>query len=214
MRGRTRIIGIAALLLAVVAAITGWSIYSFEHAPILTDGELHDVQTAMKGELGKAVFADARAVGSGTEDRGLNALFASPAEPQGEGLIAAYKRDPQTFKRYAQLLDTAINAMKIADAVRHDRSRYQLPISSLAMPLKRSEVLDAWGHIYCVSSLKTAVVVVSGGPDAATFSCPQQKTRAREISSAVRSVFQASNGEVVVVSRQADGQGTPGTQSR
>lgn len=82
-----------------------------------------------------------------------------------------------------------------------------LPIPSSAMRLQRSEALDAWGHTYCISELKTAIVV-SGGPEAASF-CSQQKTPAHEIASAARSIFQASSGEVVVVLKNGEVEGTP-----
>lgn len=204
MRRTARIIGITALLvLAAVAALIGCSIYSFEHSSVLTAEELQNIQTALKGEMGEALFSGGLPTGQRAEGTGLNALLPSPEESHSEGLIASYQHAPQTFKRYAQLFDTAINAEKIADEVQHDRTMYQLPISSSAVRLQPGELVDAWGHTYCVSALKATVIVVSGGPDAPSFSCLQQKTRAPEISSTLRNIFQASNGEVVVVSRQS-----------
>jgi len=42
------------------------------------------------------------------EGKGLDALFAAQKQPpQGEGLIAAYQRNPEKFRHYAQLFDAA-----------------------------------------------------------------------------------------------------------
>jgi hypothetical protein len=48
----------------------------------------------------------------------LDALFASaPTGNKGQGLIEAYQKDPQKFRRYADMLDTAMNAKQVGDAV-------------------------------------------------------------------------------------------------
>jgi hypothetical protein len=204
MKSKTRIIGISALgLLTVVIAILGWGVYSFEHMRIsFTAAQLQDMQTALKGEVGKAIFQGVRPAGHATEGTGLSALLAPPKEPQGEGLIAAYQHDRETFRRYARLFDTAAHAERLANAVQHDRTAYKLPISSSAVRIERAETTDAWGHTYCISASKTSIAVVSGGPEVGSFSCSNQKTPAQEIASATRNIFQSSTGEVVVVLKQ------------
>jgi hypothetical protein len=77
------------------------------------------------------------------------------------------------FKRYAELFDTASNAKAVGKAVKAHQPAYRLPMSSAELPLQTSEKLDAWGHPYCVSALKTSIVVLSGGPYTVSFSCPK-----------------------------------------
>lgn len=190
-------------LLTVVVAILGWGVYTFQHMRTsFTAAQLRNMQTALKGEVGQAIFQGVRPAGQATEGAGLSALLAPQKEPQGEGLIAAYQHDPERFRRYAQLFDTAANAERIAKAVQHDRTAYRLRISSSAVRIERAETTDAWGHAYCISASQTSIAVVSGGPEGGSFSCSNQKTSAQEIASATRNIFQSSTGEVVVVLKQ------------
>ena len=94
--------------------------------------------------------------------------------------------------------------MHIANAVQVDQSAYVLPMSSSDLPLQSSEKLDSWSHPYCVSSFKNALVVVSGGPQASTFSCAVQHLTKQQLANATRKVFQTAQGEVVLVLKPAD----------
>src|SRR5436190_15794350 len=112
-------IGTTVLLVAIV--IAGSAVYSwrsFARRPILTNAQVADIETALKGTAGEVMFGE-------WNPKGLDALFAAQKKvPQGEGLIAAYQRNPERFRHYAQLFDTAATAMRIADAVQANQSAY------------------------------------------------------------------------------------------
>jgi hypothetical protein len=120
--------GLAALLIGFVL----FYYYNFTHNfPIaISDQQASDIETALKGSLGEAIFSGQRAqvVADSTIEgkRGLDALLAhAPSDNKGQGLIEAYQKDPQKFKRYAQMLDTAMNAKQVGDAIlREKRSTF------------------------------------------------------------------------------------------
>jgi hypothetical protein len=48
----------------------------------------------------------------------LDALLApAPGGGKAEGLIEAYQENPQKFKRYAEMLDAAMNAKKVGEVL-------------------------------------------------------------------------------------------------
>jgi hypothetical protein len=198
-RGRRLLIS-AGVIVVVASAVSGWFFYAARPVISLSAVQGNDMLTASKGALGEAIFSPAKPEAVRVvEGEGLSVLLAQSKESQGEGLIAAYKKDPERYKRYAQLLDTALNAQRLGEALRTGRGAYALPVASSALPFSPSEKLDSWGHPYCISRFKTGTAVVSGGPDATSFSCAQQRIREDEIASANRTIFQTASGEVVVV---------------
>ena len=196
------------LVAAVIMGLVVYSFRSFARTPIFSKAQMEDIETAMKGTAGAVMFGGVTATNvqtSETKGKGLDALFAAQTKaPQGEGLITAYQRNPEWFRHYAQLFDTAATAMHVADAVHADQSAYVLPMSSSDLPLQSSEKLDSWSHPYCVNSFKNALVVVSGGPTASTFSCGAQRLTKQQVANATRKVFQTAQGEVVLVLKPTD----------
>lgn len=135
-----------------------------------------------------------------SESMGLDALLASHKEAlQSEGLITAYQRDPERFRRFAALFDTVATAKHVGEVIQARQTALRFPFSSAELPLKDSEKLDPWNHPYCIHSSEGALFVVSGGPKASSFSCATQRVKDRQIASAIRKVFQTAEGEVVVV---------------
>jgi|GraSoiStandDraft_5_1057265.scaffolds.fasta_scaffold146829_1 hypothetical protein len=194
------------LVAAVIMGLVVYSLHSFARTPIVTKLQMDDIETAVKGVAGELMFGEVNPTSVQTlEGKGLDALFAAQKQPpQGAGLIADYQRNPERFRHYAQLFDAAVTAMHIANAVQVDQSAYVLPMSSSDLPLQSSEKLDSWSHPYCVSSFKNALVVVSGGPQASTFSCAVQHLTKQQLANATRKVFQTAQGEVVLVLKPAD----------
>jgi hypothetical protein len=201
--------GIVVLVGAIISGVAVYTAYSWRHARIVTAKQSEDIQIALKGTMGQVMFGQAHPESAESSERtGLNTLFPTAQNATGEGLIAAYQRDPKTFGVNAKLFDTALNAKLVGQAVQASRGTYRLPISSAELPLETSSKLDPWGHPYCITALKTSVVVVSGGPEAVSFSCPNRNVREEQIASAARSVFQTPGGEVVVVLKPEEAQVT------
>jgi hypothetical protein len=106
--------GLGLLLLCLAA----FAYYDFTHnfRIALSPQQISDAQIALKGAMSEAIFngqqkAEVVPAAELKGRVGLDALFAStPPSNKGEGLIAAYQENPQKFKRYADMLDTAINA--------------------------------------------------------------------------------------------------------
>jgi hypothetical protein len=76
----------------------------------------------LKGSIGEAIFSGQRSQavpdvqGEGKSD--LDAVTSPPpAGSKGVGLIKAYQKDPQKFKRYAEMLDIATNAKQVGDVL-------------------------------------------------------------------------------------------------
>ena len=96
--------GLAALLIGFAL----FAYYNFTHNfhIAISDQQASDIETALKGSLGEAIFSGQRAqvVADSTIEgkRGLDALLApAPSDNKGQGLIEAYQKDPQKFKHYA-----------------------------------------------------------------------------------------------------------------
>jgi hypothetical protein len=203
---RRKILIVLAVIVTVVCSVGGWMYYSFSHMSILiTPAQTNDIQLAFKGALGEAMFGSRdKQIGPVTRGQGLDALLAPSNAPKGDGLIVDYQKNPAKYKRYAQLFDTAANAKGIGNAIESEHTKYKFPLLSSEMAPNASDRLDAWGHPYCVIALKNGLAIVSGGPDAKSFVCEEQRIGKKELSSATRQIFQDSQGEVIVLVRQAD----------
>jgi hypothetical protein len=103
----------------------------------------------------------------------LRELLAPAKVGPSEGLIAAYQHDPATFRRYADLYDTAFNGLRIGTIVSANRTAYTLPMLGSEL-IVRGETKDAWGHPYCVAAHKEQILFVSGGAHVNSFSCAQR----------------------------------------
>ena len=140
--------------------------YDFTHnfRISFTPQQIADVQIALKGSMGEALFsgqqleADVVPAEQLKGKSGLDALFTSaPADSKGQGLIEAYKKDPQKFKRYAEMLDTAMNAKQVADVVLHDSASHA-PRTSEPLAMEANLKVDAWGSVLLQLEMEKAFV--------------------------------------------------------
>jgi len=204
---KRRLITIGACLVLIGVAIAGWIYDSVTHfsLPITSSpAQFEDMQIALKGSLGEAIFGDAvRQQPIFTNGTGLDALLAASGTTQADGLISAYQKDPAKFKRYAQLFDAAFNARRIGKLINTNRSKYSLPLSTAAVQLDGQQ-FDPWGHPYCVAATKDGVAVISAGPTGVPVECTRQAIPVKEIAAATRSVFQTQQGRVIVLVGMSD----------
>jgi hypothetical protein len=182
----------------------------------LTSEQVSNAQIALKGALGEAIFSDQHLEvipNPQVEGKsGLDAVLApGPRISKNEGLIKAYQENPQKFKRYAEMLDTAMNAKHVGDVLLRQTSRLPPTSESLAMEAKLK--VDAWGSPFCIIRVGVRVAVVSGGPT--RLSCNALPLTAKQIADSNRDLYAGPSGVVVVIVPPRDqthpipGQGTP-----
>jgi hypothetical protein len=104
--------GLGSLLLGLAL----YAYYDFTHnfRFSFTSEQVSDAQIALKGSIGEAIFSGQRSEAVPDVQHegktGLDAVLAPPpAGSKGVGLIEAYQKDPQRFKRYAEMFDSQSN---------------------------------------------------------------------------------------------------------
>lgn len=188
----------------VVVCLVGFAYCKFKHNFLtFSPQQVSDMQTAFKGAMAEAIF-------NGGQQKveivpaadlkgkvGLDALFAStPTSNKGEGLIAAYQKDPQKFKRYADMFDTAMNAKQVGDvALKQNIS--QLPATSESLQMETKLKVDAWSNPFCIIPLGERVAVVSGGPS--RVSCDKLPMSKEQMAESKRNLYAGANNVVVVI---------------
>ena len=188
---------IAMLVVAVSGSIligtALFAYYDFTHnfrLP-LTSEQVSDIQIAVKGAAGEALFnglhgeviPDAQLEGK----TGLDALLAPlPGGGKGEGLDKAYQKNPQKFKRYAEMFDTAMNARKVGEVLLQQPSP-RPPRTSDSLAMEANLRVDAWGKPFCIIPVGARVAVVSGGP--ARLSCDALPLTAAQIARSHRNIY-------------------------
>jgi hypothetical protein len=114
-------------------------------------------------------------------------------------VLAAYRSDPEKYKKYAKLADTILNASHVGDELLKTRPPARLPrtsdgLSSMRLDLRR----DPWGHPFCIVSTDKLILVVSLGPEAhSPFSC-QRLHLNNDLRKSERRIFQTPSGELVL----------------
>jgi hypothetical protein len=191
--------GLAALLIGFVM----FAYYNFTHNFnfAISDQQRSDIETALKGSLGEAIFSGQRAqvVAYSTIEgkRGLDALLAHPpSDIKGHGLIEAYQKDPQKFKRYAQMLDTATNAKQVGDAILRENGALAGRTSE-SLAIEANYKVDAWGKPFCIIPVGERVAVVSGGPS--RLSCDALPLTPDQIAKSNRTMYAGPSDVVVVI---------------
>jgi len=206
MMSKKRIaLSVAAGLGALVVGFVVYFYYEFTHnlRILLTTQQFSEAQIAFKGAMGETIFSGQQLkvevvpAESLKGKSGLDALFASaPVGNKGQGLIEAYQKDPQKFKRYADMLDTAMNAKQVGEAVlRQDGSHRPRTSESLTMDVKLK--VDAWGSPFCIIPVGERVAVVSGGPS--RLSCDALPLTAEQIGKSNRNLYAGPSDVVVVI---------------
>jgi hypothetical protein len=191
--------GLAALLIGFIL----FAYYDFTHNfhIAISDQQASDIETAIKGSLGEAIFSGQRpqvVADSAIEGKtGLDALLAhAPSNNKGQGLIEAYRKDPQKFKRYAQMLDTATNAKQVGDAVLRENAPHSARTSE-SLAIEANHKFDAWGKPFCIVPVGERVAVVSGGPS--RLSCDALPLTPEQIAKSNRPMFAGPSDVVVVI---------------
>jgi hypothetical protein len=158
----------------------------------------------MKGALGETIFdpppAEIRVVK--TNKTGLDALFDSTEnDDSSPALLDAYKRNPDKFRRYAEMVDTAMRAKQLAVLV--EARTIVTPIESTTILNLPAELRrDVWNNPYCIFQVSEGLAVVSGVVRGKAGTCKLSTKRAEEFARAKRPIFQSESGEVVVISRK------------
>jgi len=195
-------------LCTLVIGFVLFAYYQFTHnfrIP-LSDEQVSDMQTAFKGAMGEAIFngqqLNAQAVSPEQlkGKNGLDALLTStPPSNKSQGLIEAYQNDPQKFKRYAEMFDTATNAKQVLDAVIRQGAPH-LPRTSEPLAMEARLKVDAWGSPFCIIPAGERLAVVSGGPS--RLSCDALPVNPELIEKANRAVFAGPSDVVVVIAKR------------
>lgn len=191
--------GSAALLIGVVL----FAHYNFTHNFhfAISDQQRSDIEIALKGSLGEAIFSGQRAQVAANSTiegkRGLDALLAhAPSANKGQGLMEAYQKDPQKFKRYAQMLDTATNAKQVGDAILRENVAHSARTSE-SLAIEANHKIDAWGQPFCIIPVGERVAVVSGGPS--RLSCDALPLAPEQIAKSNRTMYAGPSDVVVVI---------------
>jgi hypothetical protein len=203
-----KILSVAAGLVLLLVSLVAFAYYDFTHSfrIAFTPQQASDMQIALKGAMAEAMFNGQHGqpeivpATEATGKVGLDALFTSaPANNTGEGLIAAYQRDPQKFKRYSEMFDTAMNAKQVADVALKQNISH-LPATSASLPMEPKAKVDAWGNPFCIFSLPERVAIVSGGPS--HFSCDKLPLTTEQVAQSSRSLYAGASDVVVVIARR------------
>lgn len=191
--------GWAALLIGVVLFAHYNLTHNFHFA--ISDQQRSDIEIALKGSLGEAIFSGQRAQVAANSTiegkRGLDALLAhAPSANKGQGLMEAYQKDPQKFKRYAQMLDTATNAKQVGDAILRENVAHSARTSE-SLAIEANPKIDAWGQPFCIIPGGERVAVVSGGPS--RLSCDALPLAPEQIAKSNRTMYAGPSDVVVVI---------------
>jgi hypothetical protein len=201
MRRKRLLLGLGAvLLLAGGAASYLW--YQATHIRIdlkLNDEQLEKAQIALKGSIGRAIFSPKQneplLQKSATNSENLESVMA-PNPSASEGLIDDYERNPQEYERYAQMLDTALNAMHVGKVALNLASS-RIPSSSSQLPLDSKAKVDSWGSPFCLVPLVGRLAVVSGGPTKTP--CNALPLSIEQLNRSERTVFAGPSESVIVI---------------
>ena len=203
---RNKKIVFGAGLLVLLAGFVILAYRSFTHDFLrFTPQQAADIEIALKGSMGEAIFTGQLfEPGPATESKGkegLDALFAAaPADHKSAGLIGEYRKDPQKFKHYAEMMDTAINAEHVYEAlVRQDLLK--VPPTSESLVLEAKFKVDAWGRPFCIIPTTERVGVVSGGPS--HLSCDSLPVTTAQIAKSNRVLYAGPSDVVVFVATRS-----------
>ena len=208
MRNKKTAVLIVAVLGSVLVGTLLFAYYDFTHnfrLP-LTSEQVSDAQIALKGAVGEAIFSSQQPEVIPDEQlqgkRGLDALLEpAPSCSTNEALIKAYQADPQKFKRYAEMLDTAINAKQVGNVLLR-QTAVRLPRTSESLAMEATAKVDAWGNPFCIIPVGARVAVVSGGPT--RLSCNALPLTVAQIAGSRRDMYAGPSDVVVVIATPKD----------
>ena len=188
MRKKRIILSVVAGLCVIAIGLVLFTYYQFTHNfhIDITPDETSTMLTALKGAMGEAIFAGKQQLSTASQ---------STVGSTSPGLIEAYKKDPQKFKHYAEMLDTAITAKKIGNVLVQQSNAY-LPRTSDLLVIEDELKLDAWGKPFCLIRVHEKVAILSGGPS--RLACDALPLTNEQIAKSDRRLY-AGPSDVVMV---------------
>jgi hypothetical protein len=116
-------------------------------------------------------------------------------------VLETFKRDPDKFRRYAEMVDTATRAKQLAAFL--ETRTFVNPVESTAISnLPADLTRDSWNNPYCIFQISNGLAVVSGVVRGKAGTCKLSSKRTTEFAQVKRAVYQSEAGEVVVISRK------------
>jgi len=189
-----RILGVGAICVGLLYL---WLDYGLERSMRHAFGpqfsaDVQDLVIAIKGGMGEFYFGQ-------KSDFSTSPRSGTLLDTAKE-LLAAYRRNPEKYKKYASLADTVLNASRVGDELLKIPPPTQLPTRSDELGSLRPDLrLDAWGRPFCLISTDNLIAVVSTGPEAhGPISCQKLNIKEKEIRKSERRIFQTAAGEVVL----------------
>jgi hypothetical protein len=161
-----------------------------------TERDVLDLSLALEGVAGKSLLENGNVIPShsdlGAHDNVID---------MGKELMAAYRKDPETYKRNARVFETYANAFDVGHAALSTAASAR-PVTSSAelASLAPDKRLDAWGHPFCLMVASNRIAVISGGsrPDAPT-SCSNTGVSKQEIRSSEYNFYESPSGKLVLI---------------
>lgn len=198
------IIGVGAVLIAAVAL--GLRAVNRGMDRMVTDVVATAPAAAdmFKGALGRALLEGGAGQGPSLDPGTINAQLQNApgldSSRTHHSFIDEYQKDPQKFHRYAQVLDTWLNAVKVADASSSPGTGTSAVSSSSLRGGIPQEKLDAWGHAFCVIRAADRIVLISGGPDVSeTINCQRIRMSPADVRAITApSIKQRPDGSLVL----------------
>ena len=118
----------------------------------------------------------------------------------GKELVAAYRKDPETYKRNAKVFETYSNAFDVGRAALNDPASRPATSSAELASLAPDKRMDAWGHPFCLMAAKDRIAIISGGSrvDVPT-SCNNTGISEREIRGSEYNFYESPSGKLVLI---------------
>ena len=196
-----RVLGLAVICAGIFLL---WGIRSFQHGMDqfagATANDAQDLGIALRGTAGESLFSRGTILPLESEN-GTTPDLVSRARK----LLEAYRKDPEKFKKNASMFDTAVNALAVKEGLLKMNPPTMTPTNSLGISgVNPHQMLDAWGHPFCLIAVQSRIAIVSGGPMASTpFSCDKLHTK-KSAMLAFRDIpVQSPYGEVILMVKVA-----------
>ena len=200
MRTRKRLLFALGTFLLLSGGVASVLWYEATHFHIdVSSEQLSDARIALKGSIGQAIFSPQQ---NESLPRGPTASsnepdsVPAPGSSASQGLIDAYRKNPKLYKRYAQMLDTALNARRVGEAALSLASS-KIPRSSSQLAMDSHAKLDSWGSPFCIIPLVGKIAVVSGGPSKAP--CNALPLSVEQLDRSERTVLAGPSESVIVI---------------
>ena len=200
---------VVGLFAALAVGVVLFAFYNLNRPPI-PPKQIENAQIALKGALGEAILGEHGspvAIEPSDGKTGLDALLTPPPGDKGKGLIAEYQQNPQKFKQYADMLDTALNAKQLGEIVLSHASGERIPGTSEALAVQPNLRFDAWGSPFCILRIDERLAIISGGPS--RVPCQALPLTTAQLAASKRNMYAGPSNVVVVIVTRKQRQPTP-----